>query len=1520
MTQPPGNAIAVVGLACRFPGAPDPRAYWELLRAGGDAVTDIPHDRWDTQGMPDPPTPGRVNAGRGGFLDQVDRFDAEFFSISPREAAAMDPQQRLMLELSWEALESAGVLPEHLRDTRTGVFAGVMWEDYAKLSQRHGPDTLTSHSTAALHRSVIANRVSYFLGLRGPSLTVDTGQSSSLTAVHLAAESLRSGESTIALAGGVNLLLAPETHTVVANLGAMSPDGRCYTFDERANGFVRGEGGGVVVLKTLGRALADGDPIHAVIRGSALNNDGATPGLTVPGEAAQQDVLRQAYRQAGIRPRDAQYLELHGTGTAVGDPIEAAAAGAVLGENRPANTPLLVGSAKTNIGHLEGAAGIAGLLKVILSITHRRIPPSLNYRSPNPRIPLDDLALRVQTELTPWPRDDKPLAAGVSSFGMGGTNCHIVLTEAPARTPSAMAVTKPTADAELVPWPISARSPAALRAMAERLHTFVLNETELDPYDVGHSLATTRTAFPRRAVVLGTNRDELLDGLRAISDGTNAPNAVTGAGAATAGKTAFVFTGQGSQWPGMGRQLHAESPVFAQAMDDVLGHFEAGLREVMFAHKGSAEAHLLHRTAYTQAALFAYDVAMYRLVESLGLTPDYLVGHSIGELSAAHLAGVLTLPDACRLVAARGRLMQALPDGGAMTAVRASADDVRPYLSEQVALAAVNSPVSVVISGPEQPVRDAADRLRAAGHDTSALRVSHAFHSPLMRAMVEEFREVARSVSYSAPTIPIMSNLTGDIAAADHISTADYWADHVEHTVLFHDAITRLTERGVTRYLEIGPRPALSPAIGETIAGEGGDHAEGGGSADGAGSAAVAGRAGLVATTSRSDDSGLRRVLVALATLHNDGAQMDWTAWFGGRGKPAELPTYPFQRERHWLDIPASAPAPRPEAGDAKFWEYVEQHDLEGLADTLELNGDDGGEEAMLGDLLSRLRSWRRRERARFTMDGQRYRPRWSRLVEANAPQIAPGTWLVVAPAGPHPEGLVHACLAAVENAVRVEGVQAAVEHLRSGAAAGIAGVLSLLALEEGTARWDEAHPGEDAARGEGAEDDLDGGVAGAVMLRDAVASADTQAALWLVTAGAVEVPGVDREVSRPLQAQLWGAQLTNDTIPGIVDLPENTDERTATTLAAALRGSLAEGRGRIAVRATGAFGCRFERMPRADTPEQVWQTAGTVLVTGADQVPGVPELVHWLARRGAERIILAADGSAARLEDIAGEDIASTDAEVLVADCDPADREALGTLLAAVPDARPLSAVLHAVDASADRSDQVRAITNLNELTADAAAFVLLSPVADGSSDDLYGGAVGAVSAFAAAVTRQRRATGRHALSVTWRPWTTDPVTGGRRPEVRTPMDPGLTVTALQDGLDRDDDVVVVADLDRNLDGDLDRDRVRAAGAAAAAVPEEIAGANEESLRGVEPLVRAQAAAVLGHSQTENVDMGLTFKELGFDSLMSVEFRDRVAAASGERLPATLVFDYPTPEAVANFLRRQLGGEREPVRVERPA
>ncbi|MFC8147750.1 type I polyketide synthase, partial [Streptomyces paradoxus] len=888
--------IAVVGLSCRLPGAGNPQAFWELLSTGTSAITPVPAGRLRPASGEAAPTGTAPGLRHGGFLESVDTFDAGFFGIAPREARVMDPQQRLVLELAWEALENAGIVPATLRGSRTAVFVGTLRDDYAALLYQHGARTVTQHTMTGVNRGVIANRVSYHLGLRGPSLTVDSAQSSSLVAVHLACESLRAGESDAAIVAGVNLNILAEAAVAGERFGGLSPDGTTYTFDARANGFVRGEGGGAVVLKPLSRALADGDDVLGVIHASAVNNDGATPGLTVPGQETQERVLREAYERGGLDPDAVQYVELHGTGTPVGDPVEAAALGAVLGTARSGAGPLRVGSAKTNVGHLEGAAGIVGLIKTLLALRHRRLPASLNFDTPNPAIPLAELGLEVQRETGDWPAPHRPLIAGVSSFGMGGTNAHVVLGEGPA-TPSPAAA--PEGDGVLLPWVVSGRGTAALAAQAGRLRTAVTAVPAPRPEDIGRSLATTRTVFDQRAVVLADDRAGMVTGLTSLAEGRAAAQVVTGA--VRPGTTAFLFTGQGAQRAAMGRELRDAFPAFRAAFDEVCRAFAPLLDRPLAEVVDSGEG--LDDTAWTQPALFAVEVALYRLVTSWGVTPGHVAGHSIGEIAAAHVAGVLSLEDAARLVAARGRLMQELPAGGAMVAVEATEDEVLPLLAAQdgpVAVAAVNGPCAVVISGALDSVTDVAEQLAAQGRRTRRLTVSHAFHSPLMDPMLEPFRAVVAELTFHEPRIPAVSTVTGTAVEPGQWTSPAYWVEQVRRPVRFLDAVRTLENLSAATLLELGPDGVLTAlaaaSTGDTDA-----------------TAPVA--------TLRAGRAEVRSLLSGVAAAFVRGTPVDWAAVHaGGPGRRVPLPTYAFQRERHWIDGPA-APAVRatapalPEAG-----------------------------------------------------------------------------------------------------------------------------------------------------------------------------------------------------------------------------------------------------------------------------------------------------------------------------------------------------------------------------------------------------------------------------------------------------------------------------------------------------------------------------------------------------------------------------------------------------------------------------
>ncbi|NKE59942.1 SDR family NAD(P)-dependent oxidoreductase [Lentzea sp. PSKA42] len=943
-----GDPIVIVGMGCRYPdGIGSADDLWRLVSEGGDAVSGLPSNRgWDLENLyhPDPDHPGTTYSRSGGFLHDAGEFDAGFFGMSPREALGTDSQQRILLEVVWEAIEHAGIDPVSLRGTQTGVFAGVMYNDYGA---RLGGGDFEGFQGSGTSPSIVSGRVSYTLGLEGPAVTVDTACSSSLVAMHWAMQALRAGECSLALAGGVTVMSTPTALIEFSRQRGLSPDGRCKAFSDSADGVGWSEGAGVVVLERMSDAVRNGHPILAVIRGSAVNQDGASNGLMAPNGPAQQRVIRAALANAGLATSDVDVVEAHGTGTTLGDPIEAQALLATYGQNR--SEPLLLGSVKSNMGHTQAAAGVAGVIKMVQAMRHGVLPQTLHVTTASSHVDWTEGAVELLTSSREWPSADRPRRAGVSSFGISGTNAHIIIEQPPAVD------APPSTPADVVvPVVLSGRTRRAVRGQAARLRSFV-ESSEVSLQDLAFSLATTRSAFEQRAAVVASGRESLLRALGALA--TENSDAAVVEGEVTPGKVAFLFSGQGSQRLGMGRELHARYPVFAAALDEVLSKLP--VRDVMW---GSSEDNL-QQTGNAQLALFAFEVALFRLVRSWGVKVNAVIGHSIGEVAAAHVAGVLSLDDACTLVSARARLMQALPTGGAMVAIQATEAEVAPLLTSGVSIAAINGPASVTVAGVEQEVRRIVEQFN--DRKTKWLPVSHAFHSPLMEPMLDEFRQVVDDISFNNPTIPLFTGGIVEQSSDRIVQQSDYWVRHVRETVRFHDAVEAARAAGVTTFVEIGPEGALSALVDDAI------------------------------PVLRKDRSEEASVALALGRLFASGVSVDWKTYFGPAHR-VTLPTYAFQHEYYW---PLGSTAPvvaDADPADAQLWAAIERGDTRELAALLRL-----GEEqrSSLDSLIPALSSWRAGNQEKTLLDSWRYRVLWAPVRVTGTPVLSGHIVVLTTPA-----------------------------------------------------------------------------------------------------------------------------------------------------------------------------------------------------------------------------------------------------------------------------------------------------------------------------------------------------------------------------------------------------------------------------------------------------------------------------------------------------------------------------------------
>ncbi|RJQ83721.1 type I polyketide synthase, partial [Amycolatopsis panacis] len=1631
-----GDPIVIVGMACRYPGGVgSPEELWDLVADGRDGITRFPEDRgWDVDGIydPDPDRPGKTYTREGGFLHDAGEFDPEFFGISPREALAMDPQQRLLLETSWEALERAGYDPAALRGSATGVFAGVMYHDYGT-GLGELPEGVEGFLGTGTSGSVLSGRVAYTLGLEGPAVSVDTACSSSLVALHWAMQALRSGECSLALAGGVTVMATPRTFIGFSRQRGLAVDGRCKSFSADADGTGWAEGVGMLVLERMSDAKRNGHHILAVVKGSAVNSDGASNGLTAPNGPSQQRVIRQALAAAGVDSSEVDAVEAHGTGTSLGDPIEAQALLATYGRDRDAE-PLYLGSIKSNFGHTQAAAGVAGIIKMVQAMRHGVLPRTLHLGEPTSHVDWASGEVSLLAQRRGWPELSRPRRCAVSSFGISGTNAHVVLEQAP-ETPDRP---REIGASVVTPWVLSARSDEALREQASRLMT-VDGET----VDIGLSLATTRTAQDRRAVVLGSTSDELRAGVAGLAEGKKTGTVVTGR--VLSGRTAFLFAGQGAHRVGMGAGLYAAYPAFARAYDEICEHLPM-VRDL-------TDAAALDRASVAQPAIFALEVALFRLVESWGIVPDFVAGHSIGEIAAAHVAGVLSLADAARLIEARGRLSETLPAGGVMVAVRATEDEVREYLSAEVSLAAINGPDSVVLSGAAAPALEVARRFKELGRKTKQLNVSHAFHSALMAPILTEFAAVAGELTFAPPTIPIMSTVDG--GPAERIIEPGYWVEHLLATVRFTDALAGLRAEGVTRFLEIGPDGVLAAMAADAL-----------GTVD-----------SFFTSFLRKDRDEAGTAMTALAAAYTRGVPVAWAGVFAGSGaRMVDLPTSAFRHQRFWLaptgggaDVAAAGlePAGHPLLGAAvplaggDGWVFTGRLSLATqpwLADHVALGtvlvpgtgllelavraGDEvdcgSVEELTLRAPLVLPRSGAldvqvfvgaADETGRRTVSVHSRSPRepWIEhaagvLAPASAPPKADLTaWPPDAPAVAVDDLYSDFAAAGLAYGPVFQGLKAA---WRDGD--DIYAEVALPDEEQDKAARFGLHPALlDAALhaiglapGEGIRlpflfGDVTLHATGATALRVRVTPTGTDSVSVLVadsagapvaTIGSLVLRAVSAGQLRPADALDSLYELDWVTVPAEGEVPEYrdfgdeaapvlvhvatgltetlavvqrflADERfggsrlavctdgslTGAAIRGLLRSAESENPGRFVViegpaaevgkaLATGESQVRVRdgetqvpRLARTRSGESTGWGEGTVLITGGTgrigaaiarhltTVHGVPKLV-LTSRRG-----LDAPGAA----ELAGQ----LGAEVVA--CDVADRDALAALIAGIPD---LTGVVHTAgmlddgvvtSLTPERFDAVLAAKSgaaqhLHELTRDLPLrqFVLLS-----SASGILGGPgqanYAAANAGLDALAEQRVAEGLPARSVAYGLWVDG--MGAESTMDRMARD-GVGVLSEEEGL-RLFDAAVAAPIPVSIPVKLDLPTLQAHARTAplppvlrglVRIPIRRAAANTQAVSGLLAalarmsvperethlieVVRSQVAAVLGHSGAATVEPDRAFTELGFDSLTAVELRNGLGEVTGLQLPATLVFDYPTPRALAAYLGTELIGAGEPV------
>ncbi|WP_223833067.1 type I polyketide synthase [Streptomyces venezuelae] len=1531
--------VAIVGMACRFPGgARSAEDLWQLVRDGGDAVSGFPDDRgWDLESLyhPDPEHPATSYVRDGAFLYDAGRFDAEFFGISPREAVAMDPQQRLLLETAWEAVEHAGIDPQALRGSDTGVFTGVSAHDYLTLISQTASEVEGYIGTGNLG-SVVSGRISYTLGLEGPAVTVDTACSSSLVAIHLASQALRQGECSLALAGGSTVMATPGSFTEFSRQRGLAPDGRCKPFAAAADGTGWGEGAGVVALELLSEARRRGHKVLAVVRGSAINQDGTSNGLAAPNGPSQERVIRAALANARLSAEDIDAVEAHGTGTTLGDPIEANALLATYGRSRPDGRPLWLGSIKSNIGHTQAAAGVAGVIKMVMALRNDLLPTSLHIDAPSPHVQWEQGGVRLLSEPVAW-QSERTRRAGISAFGISGTNAHLILEEAPREeAQSAGEEATGVPPGSVVPWVVSGRTSDALREQARRLAEFAAGDTGARSTEIGWSLATSRAVLEHRAVVTGQDSAQAIAALGALAAGETTADVVSGVAGDMGPGPVLVFPGQGSQWVGMGARLLEESPVFAARIAEceqaLSAYVDWSLREVL-----CGDGSELARVEVVQPVLWAMMVSLAAVWADCGITPAAVIGHSQGEMAAACVAGALSLEDTARIVAVRSDALRQLQGHGDMASIGTSAERTVELIGERpdVCVAAVNGPSSTVISGSPEPVAAVVADAESHGLRARVIDVGYASHHPQIDALHDELTERLADIRPVPTDVAFYSTVTAERLDDTTALDTDYWVTNLRQPVRFADTITALLADGYRLFIEASPHPVLNLGIQETIE-----------------------QAGVTATTVptlRRDHGGRTQLTHAAAQAFAVGAEVDWRRWFPADPAPrtVDLPTYAFQRKQYWVEPPAAVTSGGGghDPVEARVWQAIEDLDIDALASSLEIEGQ-AETVGALEPALPVLSAWRRRHREQSTVDSWRYHVTWKHLPDAAAPELG-GTWLLLVPAA----HAAHSAVLATAQTLTAHGgeVRRHVLDARAVERAGLAqelrslmgdephaGLVNLLALDE------EPHPEFPA---------VPAGLAATTALVQALGDNGTDVVVRTLTQGAVSTGATDA-LTRPVQAQVWGlgrvAALEYPRLwGGLVDLPARIDHQSLNRLASALApGPAAQDEDQVAIRPSGVHARRLAHAP-ATTPNGgvSWQPRGTTLITGGTGGIGAV-LARWLAREGAPHLLLTSrrGPDAPGAQELAAE-LRELGTAVTLTACDVGDREQVRRLVDGVPGEHPLTAVVHAAGvpnyigldevtgAALDEVLRPKALAalHLHELTRELelSAFVMFSSGAGvwGSGQQ---GAYGAANHFLDALADHRRSQGLPATSIAWGPWAEAGMAADQAALTffsrfgLHPLSPDLCVKALHQALDAGETTLTVANFDwaqftstftaqrpSPLLADLPENR-RASTPVAQEDASEASSLHQE-LTEAKPAqqrqlllqhVRAQAAATLGHSDVDAVPATKPFQELGFDSLTAVELRNRLNKSTGLTLPTTVVFDHPTPDALTDVLQSELSGD----------